>query len=244
MTALDPARWLRGYHPAPPGAPRLVCFPFAGGSASFFQPLSAALPATEVLAVQYPGRQDRYSEPPLRDLHAIADAVVAALPDDGARTVLFGHSMGALVGYEVARRLEARGTDLTHLYVSGWRGPGRRRPGGPVHGLDDAGVLADVRALGGPGTALLDEPRLVEMLLPAIRGDYAAAELYAHTPAPLLRCPVTALTGDADPLVSPVEAMEWAERTTGEFALQVFPGGHFYLTDHPDAVRAIVEKAL
>jgi pyochelin biosynthesis protein PchC len=97
--------WLRGFHPAPPGAPRLVCLPFAGGSASFFHPLSAALPDVEVLAAQYPGRQDRLSEPPVADLGAMADAVAAEQPADSARTVLFGHSVGALVAYEVARRL-------------------------------------------------------------------------------------------------------------------------------------------
>lgn len=244
MTRPDRSRWLRGYHPAPPGAPRLVCLPFAGGSASFFHPLSAALPGVEVLAAQYPGRQDRFRERPLRDLHAIADAVVAELPDDGARTVLFGHSMGALVGYEVARRLDARGSDLAHLFVSGWRAPGHPRPGDPLHLRDDAGLLAKVRELGGPGVELLGEPRLLELVLPAIRADYAAVELYEPGPGPLLPGPITALVGDDDPLVTPAEATKWAERTTGPFVLKVFPGRHFYLVDQADAVRAVVAGSL
>lgn len=239
----DRSRWLRGFHPAPPGAPRLVCLPFAGGAASFFHPLSAALPDVQVLAGQYPGRQDRFREPAVHDLQAIADAVAAELPDDGARTVLFGHSMGALVGYEVARRLEARGADVAHLYVSGRRAPGVPLPGPPVHVQDDAGVLATVRRLGGPGVELLDEPGLVELVLPTLRADYAAVELYEHATGPRLRCPVTALVGDEDPLVSPAEATEWAGCTGGPFEARVFPGDHFYLIEQSDAVRRVLEEA-
>jgi pyochelin biosynthesis protein PchC len=244
MTGTDGIRWLRRYHPAPVGAPRLVCLPFAGGSASYFHPLSAALPAVEVLAAQYPGRQDRFTEPLLRDLHAMADAVVAELPDDGVRTVLFGHSMGALVGYEVARRLEGRGAGPSHLFVSGRPAPGRPRPGGPLHTLDDDRLLAQVRTLGGPGVEMLDDPQLVEVALPAIRADYAALELHEHRPGAPLHCAITALTGDADPVVTPGEMREWADHTSGPFDLRVYPGGHFYLTEHADAVRAVLVEAL
>jgi pyochelin biosynthetic protein PchC len=239
----DRSPWLRGFHPAPPGAPRLVCLPFVGGAASFFHPLSAALPDVQVLAAQYPGRQDRFREPAVRDLRVLADAIAAGLPDDGARTVLFGHSMGGLVGYEVARRLEARGTDVAHLYVSGRRAPDAPLPGPPVHGLDDAGVLATVRRLGGPGVELLEEPGLVELMLPTIRADYAAVELYEDAAGPRLRCPLTVLVGDSDPLVSPAEALAWAERTSGPFDARVFPGDHFYLVEQADAVRRVLEEA-
>ena len=109
---------------------------------------------------------------------------------------------------------------------------------------DDAGLLANVRALGGPGVELLDDPRLLEIAMPAIRADYAAVGRYEHRPGPLLTCPVTALTGDDDPVVTPAEAREWADRTTGPFALQVFPGRHFYLIEHADAARAVVEESL
>jgi pyochelin biosynthetic protein PchC len=238
--------WLRSFHPALQGAPRLVCFPHAGGSASFFRPLSAALaPAVEVLAAQYPGRQDRLAEPVLTHIGALADRLadaVAARP--AAPTTFFGHSMGSLVGYETARRLERRGTVLTRLYVSGRRPPDRPGPEDNMHTRDDAGVLAEVRALGGPGAAMLDDPQLLELSMPAIRGDYAAVETYVHAPGPPLTCSLTALVGDRDPQVTVAEARGWAAHTAGRFDLRTFPGGHFYLTVNAEAVRAMLLETL
>jgi pyochelin biosynthesis protein PchC len=238
--------WLRRFHPALPGAPRLVCFPHAGGSASFFHPLSAALaPAVEVLAAQYPGRQDRRAEPVLTHIGALADRLADDLAGRPAvPTTFFGHSMGSLVGYEAARRLERRGTVLTRLYVSGRRPPDRPGPGDTVHTRDDDGVLAEVRALGGPGVAMLDDPELRELAMPAIRGDYTAIETYVRAPGPPLTCALTALVGDRDPQVTVAEARGWAGHTAGPFDLRVFPGGHFYVTVHADAVRAVLLETL
>lgn len=234
-------RWIRRFHEGAPGAPRLVCFPYAGGSASYYFGVSAALrPAIEVLAVQYPGRQDRLDEPVIEDIELLAERVAAALADGAGRpTAFFGHSMGALVAYEVARRWERQGTGPTHLYASGRRAPSL--PGDDdayPHG--DAALVAEVTALGGPSTDLLAEPDLAELLLPSIRGDYAALERYRHRPGPPLRCPVTVLTGDADPKVSLAEARGWAAHTTGRFELRVFPGGHFYLGEQVPRVLDVL----
>lgn len=236
MTGPTADRWLRRFHPADPGAPRLVCLPYAGGSAGYFFPLSAALqPAVEVVAVQYPGRQDRRAEPVVTDLGRLADEIAAALPAGPA--VLFGHSMGAAVGFEVARRL---GPPPAHLVVSGRRAPGSRRPGEDVHIRGEAAILAELDALGGPGLGLLADPEMRELVMPAIVGDYTAIETYDHVPGPPLRCPVTVLVGDRDPKVTVDEARGWAAHTTGPFDLRVFPGDHFFLTEHADAVTAVL----
>lgn len=127
MTSPNPGNlWIRRYHPAPEAAERLVCFPHAGGSASFYLPVSTALsPAVDVLGVQYPGRQDRRHEPGVTSVADLADSITRALADWGDRPLtFFGHSMGAVVAFEVARRMEGAGGGPVRLFASG----GGRRP--------------------------------------------------------------------------------------------------------------------
>ncbi|MFI9274318.1 thioesterase II family protein [Kitasatospora sp. NPDC052896] len=227
--------WIRRFHPKPGAAVRLVCFPHAGGSAGYFHPLSALLgPEVEVLAVQYPGRQDRRIEPAVADIGELADEVAGALrPWADQPLALFGHSMGALVAFETARRLERRGgAALSAFFASGRRAPSRYREE-HVHRLDDAGLVAAIRALNGTDHRLLDDEEILRVILPAVRSDYRAAETYRCPPdAVLADLPITALLGDRDPRVTPEEAHAWREHTTGPFELRVFPGGgHFYLAD-------------
>lgn len=243
VTGSDAARWVRRYHPASPGSPRLICFPYAGGSASYFFPVSAALrPDVEVLAVQYPGRQDRRTEPVVKDLDDLADQLADVLPAGPA--VFFGHSMGSVLAYEVARRWERRGTVLTHFYASGRRAPTLLRDDDDVHTRGDEAILEELGELGGPGTAMLSDPELLDLVMPAIRGDYQAIETYRHKPGPPLSCPLTAMTGDSDPRVSLDEARAWGTLTTGPFELRVYPGGHFYLAEQSAAVLDTLRGSL
>jgi pyochelin biosynthesis protein PchC len=244
VTELDTDRWVRRFHHGPAERPRLICFPYAGGAANYFFRLSAALqPDVELLGVQYPGRQDRLDEPLVDDIAVLADRIAEALPDPAGRpTAFLGHSMGAVVGYEVARRWERQGVTLHHLYAAARRAPSRVRHTA-VHLRDDDGIRAEVAALGG-SAELLQHPELGPLLMPPIRNDYKAIETYEYVPGPPLSCPVTALIGDSDPMVTPDEARAWAEHTTGPFALRVFAGGHFFLTDHSPQVTRILRSAL
>lgn len=239
---VDKGLWLRGFGQARPGAPRLVCFPHAGGAASWYRPMAVALGSDAgVLAVQYPGRQDRRAEPPVDDVVELARRVAPVFADGDRRPlVFFGHSMGAVVAFEVARELAARGLPgPAHLFASGRRAPTRYRDE-RVHERDDDGVIAEVEALGGTDARVLRDPELRQMVLPALRADYRAVETYRCPPGPPLTCPVTALTGDADPQTTLDEAAAWREATDGEFALEVFPGGHFFLAERqPEVVRAV-----
>lgn len=234
--------WLRRFHSSPDAAARLVCFPHAGGSASYFFALSAALsPAVDVLAVQYPGRQDRHGERRVENLRELADGVRDALA--GAADLplaFFGHSLGATLAFEVARTRPP-----THLFASGRRAPSRQRPADEyVHRLDDTGIIAELRRLSGASNPILADPELRALFLPTLRSDYRAIETYRPGPGVTVDCPITAITGDADPVTTVDNASAWQTHTTGDFALHVLPGGHFYLEEHQPAIVGIITDTL
>jgi len=242
----DPTtRWVRRYHPAPDAGSRLVCLPHAGGSASYFFQVSRMLsPRVEVLAVQYPGRQDRRTEPSVATIGELADQVFEALgPWNDRPLALFGHSMGAILGFEVALRLQQAGSTPAVLFASGRRAPSTHRDE-KVHLRDDAGIIAEVRSLNGTDNRIVDDEELIRMALPALRVDYKAIETYQYQPGPGLDCPIHALVGDDDPKASVGEVEAWGGHTTAGFKLHVFPGGHFYLDKHVPAVLDTIRGAL
>jgi pyochelin biosynthesis protein PchC len=238
---VDSAAWVRRFHPLAAAGIQLACFPHIGGAASFYWPISAALaPEVEVLAVQYPGHGDRRGEDPVSDLHRIADQAFEALrPDLGERMAFFGHSMGALVAFEVVRRMErALGTTPAALVVSGMWAPSRRREG-EIDTSDPSNlseVVADLRRLKGTDPALLEDGELVRQIVGTLHSDYIATASYRCGPAVSVGCPVTVFVGDRDPHVSVQAAQAWSGHTTGGFALHVFGGDHFYLSDVRTAV--------
>ena len=232
----DPRLWLRRYGPAPEARARLVCFPHAGGSASYFHPLATALgPQADVICLQYPGRQDRRHEPLLPDVATMADRITAVLATQKVLpTVLFGHSLGATLAFEVAWRQEQAGGGPAALVASGRRGPGTHRDEA-VHLLDDEGLLNEIKSMDSANAALMND-EIMRMSLPAIRNDFRAAELYTLPGAQVLSCPITVLLGDRDPKCTVDEARQWQEHTRSRFRMQVWPGGHFYLTAHASEV--------
>ncbi|OLF16274.1 thioesterase [Actinophytocola xanthii] len=218
---------------------RLVCFPHAGGAASFFHPMATAFaPSVDVVSLQYPGRQDRRRESCIDHLPTLADAVTAELEPclaDGLPTVFFGHSMGALLAFEVAWRLERRGTGPGTVIASGRRAPSTTREE-QVHLGDDDALIEEIKRLNGTDAALLADEEILRMSLPAIRGDYTAVETYRGDPERRIGAAITVLTGDADPKTTADEARGWERHTTGAFRVVVLPGGHFFLVDHQPAV--------
>lgn len=233
----DADSWVRRYRPAPDAFGRLVCMPHAGGSASYFLAASRALaPAVDVLSIQYPGRQDRGREPSIESLDDLADQTFQAVaPWVDRPTVLFGHSLGGVLAFETARRMQARGLAVSGLFISGRYAPSSDRRE-TIHLLDDDGLAAEVRSLSGSQPELHADPEIMRAVLPAVRSDFKAAETYRYQAGPKLRCPIVALVGDADPKSTVAEADAWREFTDGGFELRVFPGDHFYLNSHAVAV--------
>jgi surfactin synthase thioesterase subunit len=238
--------WLRTYHRRPGATDRLVCFPHAGGSASFYHPVSAAMPeSVEVLAVQYPGRQDRLREPAFTSVGALVDALLPILRDalDDRPTAFFGHSMGAIVAYETALRLQAEGRGPVRLFASGRRSPTSHRDEA-VHLRDDDGMITELKAMAGTEAWVFGDEELMRMVLPALRADYEAIETYRGATDDRLACPLTVLVGDDDPKTSLDEAAAWADHAGEGHELQVYSGGHFYLSHHqPEILALLAERA-
>ncbi|MGV9667391.1 thioesterase II family protein [Nocardia niigatensis] len=247
MTAqrLTGTAWLRELKSDPRPDTVLVCFPPGGGSVTAYRELAQRFGSgTAVFGVQYPGRQDRLADEPISVLTELADRAATDLlawPKD-VRLAIFGHSMGATVAYEAARRVEAGGRALTHLFVSGRPAPAFSETA-RLHAGPDEGLIADLERLSNDPASvriLRDEPGLAEVVLPALRSDYRAVETYRHRPGAPLRAPITTLVSSADPTTSAAQAGEWRDYTAAGFDLATFPGGHFYL-DLPENQPVLVD---
>ncbi|XTZ13626.1 thioesterase II family protein [Micromonospora echinospora] len=219
-------------------AARLVCFPHSGGSATAFGDWAAVLPpGVELVAVQYPGRGDRFVEDLVDDVAQMASHVVAELLGmTASNTVLFGHSLGATVAYESALLLRDIGEQPAKLCVSACLPPGHMADR-DVHLAPDEEFWATLCSLGGIEPAVAENTELRDVLLPTLRSDLRAHATYRPgTATKPLSCPLSCYHGAGDPLVDERVLPQWATVTSGAFDLKVRPGGHFHLTTDPGAL--------
>jgi medium-chain acyl-[acyl-carrier-protein] hydrolase len=232
-----------GAEPRP--AWRLFCFPHAGGGPSFFRPWHAALqPEIAVRRVLLPGREWRLDELAFRRMADLIEPLCAGLePYLDEPYAFFGHSMGAVVAYEAARRFSAGGrTGPSCLIVSGRRAPALPGRDRALAGLPDDEFAAEVARLNGIPPQVLGEPDLLAMLLPTLRADYELAETYRPLDGGQLDCPVIGYLGASDPETDYQRVLSWREVTTGEFTTRVFRGDHFYLKGgRADVLNAVRE---
>jgi medium-chain acyl-[acyl-carrier-protein] hydrolase len=239
--------WFARYQPVADPALRLVCVPYAGAGAAAYRSWPPLLPArVELWAVEPPGRATRIAEPALGDLALLADELAAAVRAQVAGPfVLFGHSMGALLAFEVCRRLGRAGAPLPrHLVVSARRAPHIAHDRPPIASLPDAELARVlVERYDGVPAPVLREPELMALFLPTLRADIRALEAYRFEPGPPLALPITALAGDRDPNAPVAEVGAWREHTSARFALHTFEGGHFFIHARRAAVIEHLARA-
>ncbi|HLN63006.1 MAG TPA: alpha/beta fold hydrolase [Symbiobacteriaceae bacterium] len=248
MTALSPiSPSFQKWHVGPEPPVRLFCFPYAGGGAAVFSHWPEVLGRhAAVYALQLPGHWSRMAEQPVRRLfplvRGIAEEMLAYVASPFA---LFGHSMGALVAFELARLLRRKyGLCPTHLFVSGFRPPHLPDPHPALYRLPDCELLDRLKTLGGTPNELLADSELLSMLLPVIRADLEVCGTYAYTDDVPLPCPITALGGVDDPLVQSEQMDQWQRHTSSFFRLHLFPGDHFYLLSARQRLLTTVSNAL
>jgi surfactin synthase thioesterase subunit len=229
-TASTSTRWLPMGTPAPE-APRLFCFPHAGASAATFATWQRlAGQGIAVCPIQPPGRAERYREPAFRDVGAFVDDLVGELESQfTGRYALFGHSMGALVVFELTRRLRAIGaTPPVHVFVSGRPAPQLPESRTPLRDLPVNRFVQELKRIGGTPDVLLRDPELLEAFLPLLRADFSVNETYRYRLEEPLGIPLTAFGGERDPRADVAEIREWAVQTSARFEHRIFPGGHFF----------------
>ena len=225
---------------------RLFCLPPAGGGATLFRSWQGLLGSDiEVCAVQLPGREARIAEKAIDEMAKLVHALTAALtPHLDVPFAIFGHSMGGLVGFEVARRLRIVGKPSpVHLFVSATRAP-HHADLDEDHLLPDDQLIAALRKIGGYPEEVLASSELMDLLLPMIRADAALTETYRTSEGEPLDCPITGFVGTDDHKASQSEVSEWSAYTRGACEVQAFPGGHDFLKTATTEIAQAVGRAL
>jgi medium-chain acyl-[acyl-carrier-protein] hydrolase len=228
--AFDP--WISFSKPGREARLRLFCFPYAGAGAFIFRTWPDDLPGdVEVCPVQLPGRGTRLMEPPFTQLLPLVEALAHALaPFLDKPFAFFGHSLGALVSFELARCIRREwGVHPARLLVSASRAPQIPHRGQPIHTLPEKEFLAELGRLNGTPSELLEHKELMEIMLPLLRADFAVYETYMYAPEPPLNCPISVFGGIQDHRVKNSDLEAWRAQTTGSFSLRMFPGDHFVL---------------
>jgi medium-chain acyl-[acyl-carrier-protein] hydrolase len=229
MSKPDP--WLPYRKPRPGARLRLFCFPYAGGGASLYRGWQEELPPTlDVCAVQLPGREGRLRDAPVAELTRLVPLVADGLaPHLTPPFAFFGHSMGAVLAFELARELRRRGKPgPVHLFASACPAP-HLPDDDATHALPEDELIARLRALGGMSEEILAHRELMEMILPVFRADASITETYRHAVEPPLDVPFTAFGGLTDDKATRADLDAWRQHTARAFALAMVPGGHFYI---------------
>lgn len=225
----------------------MFCFPFGGGGASIFHTWPDNLPAlVEIVPIQLPGREVRLMEDTYTDVAPLVEDVSREII--GYRDlpfVLFGHSMGAVIVFELARQLrKEHATEPAGLFVSGRRAPQLPAKKPPIHDLPESEFLDELHRLNGTPKQLLEHEELMQLMIPTLRADFELVETYSYTPDVPLGCPIIAFGGTTDPEVSEEELDAWSEQTSSRFSMHLFEGDHFFLQTAQDSLWRVITQEL
>jgi medium-chain acyl-[acyl-carrier-protein] hydrolase len=226
---------------------RMFCFPYAGGGASVYRGWGSALPAdVEVCPVQLPGRESRLREPAFDHVEPLIQALAEVLPPHfDLPFVFFGHSMGALIGFELARELRRRGAAMPlHLFVSGRRAPQLPAREEPIHELPEPEFIEKLRELNGTPEEVLQHSELMRLLLPILRSDFGINETYVFRQEEPLDLGISAFGGLGDEDVTRDDLALWQAQTQARFRLRMLPGDHFFLHATRDVIAEAIARDL
>ncbi len=245
---VEPSRssWVRISCPRPAARVRLICLPFAGGSANSYWEWPSYLPEhVEVVPIQLPGRESRLDEPAIDSADLLAGRLLEGLLSHLDRPfALFGHSMGALIAFELARNLRTKGLEPVHVFASGCKAPHLPRGRSTHrHHLPDQEFIRAVSDMNGVPHEVLENVDLMELVLPPLRSDFKLVETYRYRSQPPLRCPISAFGGLHDNEATQDEIEAWSHHTVGPFQVLMLPGGHFFVkSSRPRLLREVTKQ--
>jgi medium-chain acyl-[acyl-carrier-protein] hydrolase len=246
-TILTSSPWIVCPKPNPQASKRIFCFPYAGAGASVFRNWSNKFsPDIEIYFIQLPGREGRMREPLFTKLAPLVKTLAKVLlPYLDLPFTFFGHSMGALVSFEVALLLR-RNYNISpkHLFVSGRQAPQIRKQNPPIHQLPDNLFIEELRRYNGTPEAILQNLELLSLFLPILRADFAINDTYVYSSDTPLICPITAFGGLQDWGVSRGDIAAWQCQTSSNFSMYMFPGDHFFLKNECDQLLAIISEMM
>jgi surfactin synthase thioesterase subunit len=231
--------------PGPARRLRLFCLDCAGGNALSYLPWQEHLdPSVEICAIQLPGRGARLAEAPITSMRTLIQALAGAIaPRMDLPFAFFGHSLGALLAFELTRYCQLRYMTLPRrLFVSGCNAPRYRDPPRGLHRLPDEELILELDHYGGTPPELLQHRELMAMVLPAVRADFSLVDAYEYRSSLPLQVPITALAGRHDPHMTPEQALGWASETKGTFHIEWFEGDHFFVHSERDAVLRCIRR--
>jgi len=226
---------------------RLFCLPYAGGGAGIFRNWERHIPSViEVCAVQLPGRERRLDESLFTEARPLAAAISQGLAGHIDKPfAFFGHSMGAILSFEIAHLLKRRcGVEPVHLFISGRRAPQLPNKDHATYTLPDQEFIEEVRRLNGTPVEVLENPELMELIRPILRADFQLCQTYQYAEREPLSCPITVFGGLGDNDVSREQMDCWREHTTASFSLRMLPGDHFFLHTSESTLLQVISREL
>jgi len=224
--------WVICPQPRPQASLRLFCFTYAGGGTTFFRSWGQLFPdSVEICPIRLPGRESRLRETPCTSISQIVSLLMDEMrPFLDKPFAFYGHSMGGIVAYEMARALQSRRLPQPkHLLVSGCRAPHVPDPDPPIYHLSDDEFIPAIGRLNGTPAAVLENKELLALMIPILRADFEAIERYEYQDGPSLSCSITAVSGDADPKAGRDDMLAWGQHTTGKFSHHERAGDHFFI---------------
>lgn len=240
-----PPSWFQ-VQPNPRAAFRLFCFPYAGGGSSIYRGWSTQLHGVDVVPALLPGREARVREPALTRSEQLVENLAREIFQYLDRPFgFFGHSMGAILSFELARRLRSeRGVEPDYLFISGRRAPQLPEKDPYIHDLPEPQFIAEIEKMNGTPREVLEHAELMQMLIPLLRADFAVCHTYSYVPGAPLRCPITVIGGTQDDTTTPAKLEAWREQTTARCRLHMLDGGHFFIHDQLAQVFPLIMNGL